>query len=386
MTTIFRTSILALISIQCSIGVAQQRPVMGQFSVLPGLSTNVDTAKTTTNHFSFNLFGGDNGGVQGFELSPFVNILNERLEGMQVAGITNIVHGPSRALQVAGIINFNHNTFEGMQLAGIANSNLHNFIGLQAAGIYNQAKNVMGGQISAISSLADTLYGLQATGFSNVTNKTIGLQVSAISNTSQHIVGSQISGLLNVAYKLEGLQLGLINISDTVLAGVPIGFISFSKHGYQSIDLQYNELFPATLSFKTGVDAFYNIFTTSSNFNEVNHLWTFGYGVGSRMHLTPNSLIEFEATVSYLSQNDFDKDDVNVIGRFQSNIAVQLGKWMEIYLGPSLSVYATQMYNADTDSYGYYLGQNIVYSNTFYDLNKPTHVQFWIGGQVGFRF
>ena len=92
-----------------------------QFTVLPGLSTNGDSAKTYTNNLSFNLFAGINGGVKGFELGSFVNVLNKDLEGMQVAGIANIVQGKSSALQVAGIVNYNKDTFQGIQVGGITN-------------------------------------------------------------------------------------------------------------------------------------------------------------------------------------------------------------------------------------------------------------------------
>jgi hypothetical protein len=364
---------------------AQQKQFTAQFTVLPGLSTNGDSAKSYINNLSFNLFAGVNGGVKGFEFGTFVNLLNKDLQGVQIAGITNIVHGKSSALQFAGIVNYNKSTFEGMQISGITNIAERDFIGMQASGIFNLSQNMYGAQISGISNTAKDVFGMQISGLGGIANNVVGLQVSGIINQSKSITGLQVAGLVNNTAMLKGVQIGLINISDSVKGGVPIGFVSFSKYGYKAIDVSYNEIFTATLALKTGVDAFYNIFSASSNLDNQQHLWSVGYGIGSRFHVTKNTLLEFEAIVSQISLNQWE-EDMNLLGRFNINFAVQLGRWLELYAGPSINVYATQVFNADSQTFGYDIAPgNVFYSELFFDLDKPTYLQAWLGAQVGIR-
>ena len=364
---------------------AQQKQMTAQFTVLPGLSTNGDSAKTYINNVSFNLFAGINGGVKGFEFGAFLNVLNKDLQGMQVAGIANIVQGKSTALQVAGIVNYNKDTFQGIQVGGITNIIEKDFTGLQAAGIYNLTQNVYGAQISGITNTAKDVFGMQVSGIGGIANNVTGMQVSGIINQSKSVTGLQVAGFVNNTGTLKGVQIGFINISENVKGGVPIGFVSFSKNGYKTVDVSYNEMFPATLSLKTGVNAFYNIFSASSNFNYDQHLWSVGYGVGSRFHLGKFSFMEFEAIVSQLSLNQFE-EDINLLGRFNVNFAFELGSFAEIYAGPSITVYASQVYNGDTDTWGYDIPKgSVFYNELIYDFDKPTYIQAWIGAQVGIR-
>lgn len=378
--------VLTLFGLISNPSLAQKSNIKAQFSLLPSMSTNGDSAQFYTNNLSFNLFGGVNGGVKGFELGVFANILNEDLEGAQISGITNIVHGQSSALQVAGIYNYCGQEFQGFQIGGIANVADSMLTGLQAGGIFNHAENVYGAQITGVSGKADSLVGIQATGLGGMADHLVGLQVSGIVNMSKSITGMQIAGLVNKTGTLTGVQIGLINISDSVAGGIPIGLLSFSKNGYKAVDISYNEIFPATLSLKTGVDGFYNILSASSNFDEQSHLWAVGYGVGSRFHITKKTLFEFEAIVSQLSENKFE-EEVNLLGRFNVNFAVQLGQCAEIYAGPSFNVYASQVYNADTKQYGHAIAPaNVFYEEVIYDFNKPTYFQAWVGLQAGIRF
>ena len=364
---------------------AQNSDFRAQFSVLPGLSTNGDSAIYYTNTLSFNLFGGVNGGVDGLEFSCFSNVLKQNLRGAQISGITNIVEGESTALQAAGIFNYTGKSFQGFQLGGVANITIEEFTGLQGAGIFNLSDRVYGAQLSGITGTCSDLYGIQVNGLGGVAENVTGAQISGIVNHSKSIRGIQVAGLVNQTQKLEGIQLGFINISDTVSAGIPIGFLSFSKSGYQTLDLSYNDVFPLSLAFKTGVDAFYNVLLLSSNFDSQEHLWAFGYGIGSRFHLSKKSLLEFEATASHISQNEFE-DQLNLLGRFNMNLAFQFGRFGEIYAGPSFNFYATQVYNTDNDKYGYAIAPpNLIYEELIHDLDKPTLLQAWLGFQVGLR-
>lgn len=381
----FKTSILVIALLTRVLGLSQSKNVQAQFGILPGLSTNGDSARTVTNNLSFNLFAGHQGGLQGFELAAIANILDYDAQGMQISGITNIVKGDVTALQVTGITNIVGKDFQGIQAAGITNIVNGEFQGMQVGGIFNMSKTMYGAQITGISGKADSIYGLQVNGLGGYSKSITGLQVSGFINQSKSVKGAQIAGFVNVTEDLRGVQIGFINISENVKGGVPIGFISFSKNGYKTIDVSTNEIFPATLSLKTGVDAFYNIFAGSSNFDYDNHLWSIGYGLGSRFHMTKNSLLEFEVMASHLSQNQL-AEEVNALGRFNMNFAFQLGNVGEIYFGPSLNVYATQIYNRDAETFGYDIApKNTFYNEIIYDFDKPTYVEAWIGGQIGIR-
>jgi hypothetical protein len=385
MTSQFKISIFILALFAGVSGFSQDKNVQAQFGVFPGLSTNGDSARKVTNNLSFNLFAGHQGGLQGFELAVAANILDSNAQGMQVSGITNIVKGDVTALQVAGIANIVGKDFQGIQASGITNIVSGEFQGMQVGGIFNSTKTLYGAQITGISGKADDIYGLQVNGLGGYSKSITGLQVSGFINQSKSVKGAQIAGFVNVTEDLQGVQIGFINISKRVKGGVPIGFISFSKYGYKTIDVSTNEIFPATLSLKTGVDEFYNIFTAASNFEYDNHLWSVGYGLGSRFHMTQSTLLEFEVMASHLSQNQL-AEEVNALGRFNMNFAFQLGSVGEIYFGPSLNVYATQIYNRDTETFGYDIApKNSFYKEVFYDLDKPTYVEAWIGGQIGIR-
>ena len=304
---------------------------------------------------------------------------------MQVSGITNIVKQDVRALQVAGITNIVGGDVQSLQVAGITNLNKGSTQGLQAAGIFNYSKTVYGAQVSGITARTEKVYGLQVNGIVGSLDTLVGLQVSGVVSQSGVVTGAQISGFVNIASELQGVQIGFINISDDVKGGVPIGFASFVRNEYKTIDVSYNEIFPATLALKTGVDPFYNIFSASSNFQSDEHLWTVGYGLGSRLTLTETLLLEFEVTASHLSQNQFT-EELNALSRFNFNLAVKLGKVGEIYFGPSLNLYATQVYNSDTQTFGYDIAPgNSFYKEVIYDLDKPTYLEAWIGGQIGIR-
>ncbi|HKH60077.1 MAG TPA: hypothetical protein VKA49_04550, partial [Flavitalea sp.] len=102
------------------------RPVQG--SVVPGLSTNGKLNSQVINNFSFNLFGGYSGGVNGLEMAGLFNIDKKNVQYVQLAGLFNNVGGSVRGVQLGGVSNTVLDSVNGAQLAGITNYVRKNFI------------------------------------------------------------------------------------------------------------------------------------------------------------------------------------------------------------------------------------------------------------------
>ena len=365
---------------------AQHDTAVAQFSVLPGLSTNGESAKTTTNHLSFNLFAGVNGGVVGAEFATFANINSKTVKGLQIAGITNIVEADVNAAQISGVFNYNEGKFIGLQTAGIANLSNGDFAGMQVAGIYTMAPQVYGAQIAGITAHAKDLTGLQVSGLASIAHNVKGMQLSGIVNRAHTVEGVQIAGILNTTQKLKGVQIGLLNFASDGKQGVPIGLLSIVNNGYAAVDLSYTDIGFYTLALKTGVDPLYNIFIGASNFNQDNFMWSVGYGFGSRLHINQTAAIEFELTGQQLSKEDFELD-LNALGKFSLNLAFDIGGFMGIYAGPTINCYFSQVHNADQNTYGYDIApQNTFYNQMQTDWYSTTLVQGWVGWQAGIRF
>lgn len=114
-----------------------------QLSLTPGLGTHGKLSAQVINNFSFNVFGGYNGGVNGLELGGLFNIDKKNVQYVQIAGLTNLVGGKVK----------------GLQIAGIGNTVLDSMSGVQIAGVFNYAKRMKGVQIGLIN-ISDTLDGI----------------------------------------------------------------------------------------------------------------------------------------------------------------------------------------------------------------------------------
>ena len=167
-------------------------------SLITPLGTNGLESWNTVNHLSLNLFAGYSGGLDGLEVAGFANALKGDMRGIQVAGFCNNTFGDADGFEIAGFWNYNHRNVKGMQIAG----------------------------------------------FANLTRGTME--------------GIQVSGFINYAKVVKGLQIGYINIADTIESGMPIGFISFVKDGYRVVQIGGNETFMGEISYKSGIERFYN--------------------------------------------------------------------------------------------------------------------------------
>ena len=93
-----------------------------QFTFMaPPLSTNGLRNSKTVNRTSLNLFIGNSGAVDGFELGSFINTDNYYMNGFQGAGFLNVVGGPVTGVQLAGFGNVSGGITHGAQLSGFFN-------------------------------------------------------------------------------------------------------------------------------------------------------------------------------------------------------------------------------------------------------------------------
>ncbi|HUP13097.1 MAG TPA: STN and carboxypeptidase regulatory-like domain-containing protein, partial [Niastella sp.] len=102
-----------------------------QVSFTPGLGTHGHLSAQVSNNISFNILGGYNGGVNGFELGGLFNIDKKSVQYAQIAGLFNTVGGSMKGLQVAGLNNTVLDSASGFQAGGISNIVTGKFSGFQ---------------------------------------------------------------------------------------------------------------------------------------------------------------------------------------------------------------------------------------------------------------
>ncbi|MBC7827860.1 MAG: hypothetical protein H7122_08945 [Chitinophagaceae bacterium] len=309
------------------------RPVQG--SIVPGLSTNGRLNSQVINNFSFNLFGGYSGGVNGFEIGGLFNIDKKNVQYVQLGGLFNSVGGSVRGVQMAGLSNAVLDSLRGAQLGGITNYVRKNFGGLQMGGIYNH----VGGNLK----------GWQLAGITNFTNhKTQGAQIAGIANiSSREINGVQIAGIFNYTRRLKGVQIGLINVSDSS-TGYSIGLINIVFKGYHKLSLSTNEVLQVNAAFKTGSSKLYSILLAGVNADTNKKAYSFGYGFGSEFFLSKRFAINTELSSQYLYLGSWDY--LNLQNKINLYLTVKFGKYFSIYGGPTYSVYVS---NQDVPVAGY---------------------------------
>jgi hypothetical protein len=336
-----------------------------QVSLTPGLSTHGKLSGQVINHFSFNVFGGYSGGVNGFELGGLFNIDKKNVQYVQVAGLVNIVGGNVKGLQVGGINNTVLGAASGLQVSGISNLVGKQLNGLQVGGVYNHAS---GG-----------VNGVQVAGVSNFARKKVsGVQIAGVANISNRdMSGVQIGGVFNYAKRLKGVQIGLINIADTS-DGYSIGLINIVLKGYHKLSFSTNELVNVNAAFKTGSHRLYSIIQAGMNRKDSAKIYSFGYGLGSEFRLNNWFSINPELSANYLYLGSWDY--VNILNKGALNFNFKLSKHIAVYGGPVLNVYYTQQ---DVGFNGY---QFPIPSSRFKRIDLSNSVDSWIGWNAGINF
>ncbi len=328
------------------------RPV--QLSVVPMIGTNRKLSGSVSNNFSFNVFAGYNGGVKGAEIGGLVNIIRDDMTGFQLAGLSNIVGRQTRGAQIGGIFNFNMGDTKGFQLGGITNITLKTTTGFQLGGIGNYS---------------DKFNGFQLGGIFNVVRK--------------EMRGFQLAGIVNYAGIMRGAQFGLINVADSA-AGTPIGLLSFVRKGYHHADVYYDETNYANVSFKTGVQHFYNIISAGWSWSDTSDLWRVGYGLGSEftMGKKKRGFTNMDLSVFYINKGKDFITDLNILSSFNLDFGFRFHKYFGVYLGPGVKVYNSQYLNPETGK----SGLDIAYHPVFENVKNGQLNQVWVGFRGGARF
>ncbi len=338
------------------------------------------------------------GSLHGLQVGGILNHVHGDVSGLQVGGIMNHVEGTVTGLQIAGIYNHTPHSVKGMQIAGIANyspgdvshvqiSGIANYAkgtigGFQIGGLYNHAGMGVGGcQIGGLANYtASKVGGFQISGIVNYAKGDVGgFQIGGIANVAKgEVKGFQIAGIVNKAHTVKGFQIGLINVADT-MEGVCIGLLNAIKHGYKVIDLSYNDVAQANLSYKAGTRRFYNILNVGYRFGPTHFAAIYGAGFGTMQKLGPLTL-SLEAAANNVVEQGLGLGALNLLVPARLSLGLSLGKHLELYGGVAHNLHVTQPHNS-IGEFKSELGQNALWRQ---DGNN-TRVQGWIGYQGGLR-
>ena len=381
-----------------------------QISLVPGISTNGLMNFNSVNLLSINILAGYSRATEGFEVGGLVNIDREYVNGLQIAGLANVTGDSLKGLQIAGLSNFNGNKLTGFQVAGFSNTNMGDLMGIQIAGFANtlgghmygsqvsgfgnfttqsvdgfqlsgfanySMKDVALAQLSGFGNYATNNYGIQGAGFMNITMDKVNLgQLAGFMNYARINNGFQLSGFFNYAHESHGLQLSFVNYADTS-SGLPIGFLSYVRSGYHVLELAADEHFPLNLAFKTGVPAFYNIFESGSDGEDLK----LSYGLGSLIQVAPKWQVNFDLIFGTLLELNtlLDQAPYRYLLRFEPAINFQVASKFGIAVGPALRIYGAETVGTESperfSNYWFYEAQ---YDNWY--------VQYWLGGKLALRF
>jgi hypothetical protein len=396
----------------------------GQVTFVYPLGTNGIESPNYSNKISFNVFAGNNGGVDGFELGSLVNIITHDVKGGQIAGLTNVNGGNVKAVQLAGIANVTKKNASGVQTAGITNlvkksskgiqvAGIANFAGdtsstIQAGGIVNYCKgsniggqfggisnftkgNLVGPQMAGVANIVDgSTKGFQAAGIANFTAKNhIGAQVAGVANFASGVKGIQIASILNTAGKVQGSQIGLINIADSV-SGIQVGLLNLSKNGYMKFEVSSTEKLFSSIAFKTGTKDFYGILNVGTGpLNGIDNawFWWYGYGVGTESKLSNRIPVNLELIANYVSEaSKHSHQYFNMLNQIRLTAGYSFSPRFTVFAGPVLNIQVSNMpENVYNDRFDLAPYKMLKHKFERKEADNPTFLSGWVGFCAGVR-
>ncbi|KPM46908.1 carboxypeptidase-like regulatory domain-containing protein [Jiulongibacter sediminis] len=308
-----------------------------QISFLPFLGTNLRLGPVVTNDVSINLVAGYTGSVRKLEVGGVANFIRKDMTGVQAAGTLNLTGRSFAGVQAAGAANINLGTSSGIMAAGATNISVKDSKGLQAAGSLNVAFSEMR--------------------------------------------GTQIAPF-NYATRLNGLQIGVFNMAyDRINNSVPIGFFSYvHKNGYRRLEFNASELNNTEISFKTGVQKFYNIFNTSFSYGRPNKpLAGVGYGLGTSWKYGERlgSNLDILSSV-YFQDGEFSYLDQHY--RASLGFEYKVFDRLAVFVAPTLNFYVGYDESLDFSSYKLLLSER---TSRWFGENARTYT--WLGYKFGLR-
>lgn len=320
------------------------------------------------------LFNLSKGKIQGLQLSGIGNISTGELQGVQTSGFFNIANGKSSGASIAGFVNIANGESKGAQISGFLNYAKGTSDGVQITGFTNLNKgNVRGLQLSGFTNLSYNLNGSQICGGINYAKDVTGIQISLL-NLAKNVTGSQI-GLVNLADTLKGTQIGLINISKET-KGTPIGLFTWVKKGYKKLEMTNSDVYLANLSFKTGTNRFYNIFSMGTIARQGYGFWTAGYGLGTRFTFKESKFsMDIETNFNAVIDEVNEDWKPNIYSNLNLSLAYDISPRFTIKTGPTFNVHTHQ-------------GSLPL---SYIDVTSSTSqgdylVDMWFGYQIGLRF
>jgi hypothetical protein len=386
-----------------------------QFTLFaPPISTNGIYFYKTINDVSLNTFIGVGAASNYLELSGFINVNRFYANGAQLSSFANIngfdpkaSNYQSKGAQLSGFANINGNNFTGFQGAGFANIN-KDFEGFQASSIINLNRNVKNSfQASGFANISQTTENsyqfagfanispkgksnLQASGFANVASDIKGFQGSSFANVAHDVDGIQVSGFLNLAHNVKGNQVaGFINICDSI-DGIPIGFISIvKKGGYRNFEVSTSEWSPVQLTYRMGIEKFYNVYTLS----KLDGSWDrfalgFGFGHNRKIFNKTDLNIELVHHQEFLlSPNVINlvAERENSISQLKIGVRRNIFKNIWVNAGPTFNIaYAYKFNSTSSSPVGEELQPYLWKTTSKVFPNYPNYnTRFWVGFHAG---
>ena len=371
---------------------------LAQISILPYVGTNALRSNEMTNNFSFNLFWGTNGGVEGVEVGGFVNTVIRDVYGVQVAGLGNTVGGNLVGTQVSSLFNYTKGRVQGLQVAGLFNVS-GEADAVQVSCLFNMARgNYSGVQVGGLFNTSSGRSGVQAAAVFNASKKHTRTQIAGLVNVAGDVSGGQMSALLNVGKKVDGFQFGLINIADTI-TGAPIGLLNIVKHGYNRVEFSGGEALLANLALKLGARKFYNIFAFGGRWDDVNYVneqnqtvegrymtWALGYGIGTAITFSPRTLMNIEAVAMHVNEKEAWTNELNLLNQLKLLMDFRIGNRTSVFAGPTANVMVSRLVDPETGLIGSGIGPYTMHEETWTTLSGETNVKMWLGFNAGIRF
>ncbi len=369
----------------------KHRNRIAQISILPYVGTNMDRSAGITNNLSINVLWGRNGGVEGVEIGGLVNSVKNDVIGVQVAGLGNSVGQMVHGTQVAGLFNYSGAYTTGVQAAGLFNFARSGNI-VQTAGLLNFSEGDFNGvQLAGLgNSVGGDAEAVQIAGLYNTSKGRTKLQIAGLFNIAGDVEHGQISSIINIGKRVNGNQIGLINVSDTI-SGVPFGLLNLVKNGYNRVEFSAGDVLHANLALKLGARSFYNIFHLGLRIdNELSdnpqrdgkYSWGYGYGIGTATAVGRNTLMNFELLSIQVNERETFTNKLNLLNQLKVTADFKIRGKFSLFLGPSINVLVSKLYNPDTQQYGSTIPTYDLYNET----NGKANTRIWLGGNVGVRF
>ena len=256
---------------------------------------------------------------------------------------------------------------------------------IQGSGFSNVVTGSLNGlQISGFNNtVTDTLDGVQASGFVNVSKEKLrGAQFAGFVNAAKKVEGYQLAGFVNAAKDVNGTQIGFINAARSYKSGAPIGFLNFVKDGYHKLEISGSETMLGNVTFKTGVERFYNILTVGFTPLNNRYAWSYGYGIGSMIRFNEKWGLNTDITGNHLSYNNKHLNELNLLMKWEVEANYFIGNHLSIFCGESLNGFFTSNYKLDGTDFD----DAIIPFKTFEYDDAVVKQIYYPGVNIGIRF